>query len=178
MPGARLKRRVTEALTARAVAQLGEDATALDYGVDWIGSGKSIQQLADTLAGEFGVSVSRPLVSAILNNAAPDAPDRLDAARRESAYAMVEAATQIADTCESTAGGAAKARLQVSHRSWLAERFNRAAFGQGPSTNVQISFGSLMLDALRRPIAELSIPDVPALVSGEVAPAYGETIPE
>lgn len=152
--------------SARAVAQLGEEATLLDYAADWIAAGRSVQALAESLAAELETSVSRPLVSSILHNAAPDASNRLDAARREAAEALVEEATQIADACEPTAGAAAAARLQVGTRQWLAERFAPERFGQkGNAVQVNLSVGALMLDTLRQPIvAEISVPDQPALI--------------
>jgi hypothetical protein len=172
MAGQPLKRRVLEALQARATSALGEEASALDYAVEWIASGKSVQALADSLAAELQTSVSRPLVSSILHSAASDATARLDAARREGAHALADEMTHIADTAEATAGGAAKARVQIGTRQWLAERFAPDRFGQkANAVQLNVSIGSLMLDALRQPIAELNIPAVPVLTPGEATPA-------
>lgn len=168
MAGSPLKRRATEILRARAVAQLGEDADILDLACDWIASGRSISALAQDISREIG-AVSRPLLSSILNNAAPDASDRLNAARREGASALVEIATQIADDTEATTAAVMKARLQVGTRQWLAERMDAASYGQ-KGTTVNINVGALMLDALRQPppIAEISAPTpVAALGAGE-----------
>jgi hypothetical protein len=173
MPGQPLRRRVTEALAARAVQAIGDDASVIDYGVEWIASARSVQALADSLAAELQTSVSRPLVSSILHTAAPDASERLDAARREGAYALVEEATQIADACEPTAGAAAAARLRTNIRTWQAGKFN-SIFSEKSTATVNINVGALMLEALRQPIETLNVPEAPALIPSEAAPAEYE----
>ena len=150
MAGSPLKRQVLDALRTRAIEQLGENGDPLDLACDHIASGGSIAQLAREIGVAIGSSVSRPLLSGVLHNLAPDASERLDAARRQGAGALVEEAMQIADDAEPTTGAVQKARLQVGTRQWTAERWAPDMFG-AKGTSVTLNIGHLMLDALRQP---------------------------
>jgi hypothetical protein len=87
---------------------------------------------------------------------ADDASERIDAARRESASALVEEAAQIADSAEPMPAAVAKAGLQVKTRQWLAERFDPERYGSRvPGVAVQVNVGELFLDALRQPVEKL-----------------------
>jgi terminase small subunit-like protein len=149
MSGNPLKRRVLDALRSRA-AVLGDEGDVLAYAVDYIASGGRISELARDLAQEIGSPVSRPLVSGILNDLAPDATQRLEAARREGAYALVDEAITIADGAEATTAGVQKAGLQTRVRQWTAEKWNAAELGQKAGA-VNVSIGSLLLEALMQP---------------------------
>jgi hypothetical protein len=143
--------RTVAALAARAVATLGEDASPLDYVCFYLAGGQTLNDLAAELTTELGTPVSRQHVSQTAHELEPAAKERIAAARTESAFAFAEATKDIADQAEPTAGGAAKARLQIGSRQWLAERFNAELFGTRPA-NINVNIGALMLDALRQPM--------------------------
>ncbi len=166
MAGKPKEARLLAALEKRAVRELGDGATPLDFVCDYISGGKTFIDLAGELATELGESVSRQFISGTANALAPDAKARITVARQEGAMALAEDTLSIADDAEPTAGGAAKARVQIGSRQWLAERFNSAQFG-GMKGQVNVSFGALMLEALRqpppiRPVVE----NVPLLLTG------------
>ena len=150
MPGRPMQTRVIATLAARAMRSLGDDATALDYTADYIANGKTIADLAADLAAEWGEPVSRQLVSQAVH-ALPDATTRIEAARKDSALAIAEGTITLTDDVEPTPGAAAKGRLQLSARQWLATALDPARFGtKGPT--LQINVGALLLDALRQPM--------------------------
>jgi hypothetical protein len=150
MPGRPKENRVLAALAQRAVAELGDEATPLEYVVDYISGGHTLADLAVSLADELKESVSRQLISGAAHRLAPDAKERIAAARSDGAFALAEHTLTLADEAESTAGGAAKARIQVSARQWLAGKWNRE-FGEHAGPSVTVNFGQMMLEALQRP---------------------------
>lgn len=151
------------ALRARTTAELGEDASVIDYACTYVGSGGRIADLATAIGLEIGTSVSRSFLSGILNNLTEDARSRLEAARRESAPALVEEAAHIADTAEPFPASVAKATLQVRTRHWMAEKYSPEQFGTKPPSLTVVNAGALMLEALRQPIdVLLPIADVAA----------------
>jgi hypothetical protein len=150
MPGKPKEARLLAALAKRAVLELGEDATALDFVCHYLAGGKMFTDLAAQMAGELNEPISRQLVSGAANALGEDAKERIEAARREGALALAEDTVAIADDAEGTAGGAAKARLQIGSRQWLAERFNPAQFGS-TKAQVSVNIGTLMLEALMQP---------------------------
>jgi hypothetical protein len=96
-----------------------------------------------------------------------DRDAKLRAARENAAHLLAEHALEIADAAKPE--DAQVARLQVSTRQWVAERWNRKEFGQDRSSSavVNVSIGSLMLDALRQPVAI----EAPAIVGAIAEPA-------
>jgi hypothetical protein len=152
MAGSPVKQAVLSAIRARAVSELSDDASALDFACDFVSRGGRIADLAKQLGEAIGRPVSRPFVSGILHNLSEDASARLEAARSESAAALVEEAAQIADGAEPFPASVAKAGLQVKTRHWMAERFAPEKFGpKSPNINI-VNTGTLMLDALRQPL--------------------------
>ena len=77
------RRRMRAALARRAVEQLGEGASPLDYVCYWLVSGGLIVTLAQSLREELGESVSRPITSMLVHSLATDAKERIAGARRE-----------------------------------------------------------------------------------------------
>jgi hypothetical protein len=115
-----------------------------------------VVDLAKQIGGDIGTPVSRSFISGVVHGLADDASERINEARRESASALIEEATQIADNAEPMPAAVAKASLQVKMRQWLAERFDPEHYGSRvPAVAVKMDFGALMLDALRRPIETL-----------------------
>jgi hypothetical protein len=151
MSGKPKEARLVAALAKRAVLELGSEATPLDYVVFYIAGGKMFTDLAAEMAVELNEPVSRQLISGSANALGEDAKERIAAARQEGAISLAEETLSIADNADATAGGAAKARVQISSRQWMAERFNAAQFGAMTKTQVSVSLGALMLEALQQP---------------------------
>jgi hypothetical protein len=70
-----------DALLKRAESEIGGDAVAFDYVLAWVARGGLISDLANSLADELGESVSRQILSLIVHRMAPDATERIAAAR-------------------------------------------------------------------------------------------------
>jgi len=155
MAGTPLKHAVLAELRSRAT-QLSDEATPLDYACGYIANGGQIVELAQSIAVAIGTPVSRSFLSGVLHNLSDDASERLGAARRESASALVEEAAKIADDAEPFPASVAKAGLQIRTRHWMAERFSPNEFGQKPPSVNIVNAGTLMLDALRVPVAALA----------------------
>ena len=85
MPGTPKRSRLQAALKLRAQAQLGPDAKALDYVLVWLEQGGLLAELAMDIERSMAESVSRRWLSFVVHRLAPDAPDRIDAARRRAA---------------------------------------------------------------------------------------------
>jgi hypothetical protein len=152
-------------LLARAVDELDDKATTLDYVVSWIESGRTMIELSKALTEDAGEEISDRYVSRYLHDTYGDEyAGRVGAARRIGAFAMVDQAIDIVDeasTFDKTHLAKAVARANV--RQWTAERFNRKELGapKGEGTT-NITINSLHIDALRaRNAAKLTV------VSGE-----------
>jgi len=78
------RRRLRAALARRAECQIGEGATPLDYIVTWVARGGLITELAASLRDEMGESMSRGFLSLIIHRLAPDATERIAAARHSA----------------------------------------------------------------------------------------------
>lgn len=147
MAGTPKQTRLIAGLKARALRELGEEASELDYVVHFVSAGGMLSKLADDIAEELGESVSRPFLSNTVNGLADNATERIALARREGAVALVEESVTIADKAPETSAGVLKAKLQVGTRQWFAEKHNPEQFGA--KVQVQASIGELFLDALR-----------------------------
>jgi aminopeptidase N len=165
MSGKPKEARLVAALTKRAVLELGEGSTALDYVCHFVEGGKMLSDLAAEMAAEMQESCSRQLLSGAAHALGPDAKERIAAARQEGAVVLVEETIAIADASEATAGGAAKARVQIGSRQWAAERFNAAQFSATTKVQGSVLLGTLMLEALRQPP-----PPSPFLTEAHVLP--------
>jgi hypothetical protein len=81
MPGTPKRRRVTAELALRAKAQLGDGAEPLDYVISWLEHGGLLADLARDLERSMEESVSRRWLSFVVHRLAPDAAERIAAAR-------------------------------------------------------------------------------------------------
>jgi len=87
-------------------------------------------------------------------------------ARRESAMALAEEATDIVDDLASRVGvtreDVALGKLRVEQRRWLAQAYDRETFGiQQPAPQQQLSIGELYLSVLQAPPTPKQIPSAP-----------------
>jgi hypothetical protein len=139
---------VTQALTRRAKAELGEDAEIVDFAELWVASGRTVYDLSQELAKELGYDISRELVSKVINGA-PGAADRIAHARREGGHGLAEEALHLADNADAQREELQKVKQRIDTRLWLAARWNRAELSDKPDVNINISLPGLHLEALR-----------------------------
>lgn len=129
-----------------------------------IANGESVGKVATT----FGVS--RGMMIKVLTDNGAD-KSAFDEARRLSAEAHVEKATDIADHVKANRDDIFKARLQIGHLQWLASKLDRDTWGETPTPAVQVTINTLHLDALRAaPPARIPLPSptpVEVLNAGE-----------
>jgi hypothetical protein len=158
-------------LERRTRAEWQDDAakTHLDYVAYWLMDGKTFRSLArelsvsvgflhDYLRLEFGVEAKT---------------DVLLRAREVGAHTFSDESLDIADAA--TEDTASVARLQVQTRQWVAERWNARELGkQTPA--IQVSIGTLMLDALRQPAARAELAGPSAIVAAIADEATDVTI--
>ena len=153
----------------------GDDSMShLDYVVEWVESGKTLRDLVRQLGKEAGIVDMLPaMLTNYLRREWPEAPRRLQEARRHGAHLLVEEAVDISDDTVESAAEAAQARNRMSSRHWMAERYNRDELGgsKAPAVQVNLGVGDLHLAALRAR-AFTSLPD--QAVSAEVLPPATE----
>jgi hypothetical protein len=77
------RRRMREALSRRALSDIGAAAEPIDSVCAWVASGGQIAHLAQSLAAELGESVSRSILSMLAHRLTSDATERISAARLE-----------------------------------------------------------------------------------------------
>lgn len=172
MAGRAKRQALREELVRRAIVELGEEATPLDYVIERIAAGTSLKELTEELNATSPYQFYPAQVKAVCGEYARDESEleeRFRGARAIAAELFVEESKSLADNVIPTKEHVAKAKLQISTRQWIAERYNRDAFGQ-PKQQVSISIGSLHLDSLRKappPRPELAAPSQPALPAPE-----------
>lgn len=141
-----------KALYQLSYDEIGPTAMPIDWVVQEIAAAKTIPQIAKRIAEHTdGWLPSRGWLSGLLKSLTPDAAERIEQARVESAEALVERATE---TLEDVGKDASREELQKAKALadidlWLAARRDRAKFGDTPQVQIGISAGSLHLDALR-----------------------------
>src|SRR6476469_1580559 len=104
MAGRPLRNAMIEALARRVAKQFNDASkTALDYAVDWQGSGRTLTHLAQSLTRDVNggddddadaPTVSRFMLTRYLYSLAPNAEALLTQARSEGAHARVESGVQ------------------------------------------------------------------------------------
>jgi AraC-like DNA-binding protein len=121
------------------------ERTHLDYVADWQANGKTLRSLCDQLA------VSPNMLHTHLRDTygVGTVRDVLARAREAGAHLFAEESIDIADAA--TEDDVQVARLQVSTRQWVAERWNPKELGGQKGANLIVNVGSLMLEALRQP---------------------------
>lgn len=155
-------------LARRAAAEIGEDASPLDYVVNWIENGDTITALAESVGNAIGEPIARMMLSNYLNNQ-EDAEQRLSAARVRGAHAMVEQSRSIVDAPLETREEIAAAKLRSDVRLWAAERYNRPELGTRDAASVTVNVNVLHMDALRTRV--VATVEQPALPSAEPGPS-------
>lgn len=111
-----------------------------------IGNGEGIGKIA------LDYGCSRQTLAGILGSKKLD--PELQGAYKLAAQAHVERATEIVDAVDAEGpnghANIAKARLQADHRKWLAEKLDRAFFGEQPKdVRVALSMDEAWLNAIK-----------------------------
>lgn len=143
--------------------------TSLDYAVHWVESGRTLLALVKDIGEELNEPVFRASLTEYLNAKYGDiAAVRLVRARQQGAHGLADDTLTIADEVFADSEHIAKARLQTDVRNRLAAAWNRDEFGQAKAGAVSVSIQMLHLDALRQPMATITITQPTAqLESGE-----------
>lgn len=152
MPGQPKRERVVAKMTEIAREESGrEDATALDFVLGRLEGGAVLREIRAELQEKMGETMTLEwLRSAVVTKLAPDAKERMQAARAVGAVRHLEDALHIADSAPTdTNAQVQKARLQVETRKDLAKLFNPAFREHGSQTSLQVNFGSLLVEAHR-----------------------------
>jgi hypothetical protein len=173
MAGRARTKALTEALQRRAIETLSEDEThapsMLDYVCDCVESGQTLKELALDLTTELEQEVTYARLMAVLRAEHGDdaAETRLEASRKRASHWMAEDAVSLVDAPADTNVDVSRAASRARTRQWLAERWNRQGYGQQSGVSVNVTVGSLHLDALRavpaRATATIVSPATPQL---------------
>lgn len=176
MAGRPKRRALALELERRASAYFADrddasDVTPLAYVCAWIENGGTITSLAADMTDVTRERLSTYLHSIYGEN---EARSRLARARVRSADAHSEAGLQAIADAGLSKEEISKASAIARQRNWMAEKFNRAEFGQSPAATVSISLGSLHLDALRAfhgASAKATVAPVETVVEAEITEA-------
>lgn len=153
-------------------AKAFDGATVLEYAIDWVGSGKTLTELADSISRRLKQGdeyITRHMVSRYLNGL-PGGAQALNAARSEGAHGLADSGVKIVDDAEGgdrEAIAAAKARADFRLR--MAGFWNKPEYAaqQKGEVNVNFRLGDMHLDALRRRAVQGRVETPTALPSGE-----------
>jgi hypothetical protein len=152
-----------------------DPGSVLDYVVSEIESGTTPTKLAKSVSEDIGVSVHRTTVLRCLTSVYGDeAVKRIAGARADGAHGLAEEALLIIDEAKTERDALTKAKMQADARWQLAERWNRAEFGQPKQAAVQISIGTLHIDALRRQSVVAIAPTTPRAFVTTASEGSGE----
>ena len=144
----------------------------MDWVVQKVADGVTMGKIAENLAQEMNEPVSRSFFSWHINNATPDAKERIKAARKEATHVWAEQALDIAERPATTTADVQQARLQIETRRWLTAIFNREEFSEKQQHEVTFDLGALHLAALRARAARPQLQSVPAeIITTVAAPA-------
>ncbi len=144
------ERKLKATLTTLAKRDLGNDATSTDWVVSKIESGVTVTALAKALEVEMGESCSRGWVSSVLNRLSPDAKTRIQEARKEAAGVLIDEALSITDEPVGSTADVQRNRMRADTRMKIAGWWDRESYGDSKAVSVELNFGALHLDALRR----------------------------
>lgn len=126
----------------------------LEWLEEYLENGGNFVKLAEKLTDTTHLEITRSILDRIAEGLAPDAKERIRAARAKGAHAIVEGQTERIDKLGLDKDEIARERLRMSNTQWVAGRANKAEFGDAPAVGINMSFASLHLDTLRRLSAE------------------------
>lgn len=146
-----------ERMAQEASEEREEPITALDVVYEYIASREGkIADLGMRCAKLAGIAVSERNVGAVLTmwiHGQDGGREMMERARADAAHVLAEEAIDLADDADLDKQSISKAKMQAEQRQWLASRWNRKAYGQDASANVQVN---LNLGELHRQALEIS----------------------
>jgi hypothetical protein len=184
-------KRITAVIDKYTAEMFGEDAdeTPLDFLCVWLESGRTMIDLAETVAKDLGEIVYAAQISQMgrkleaagqAGAAGPSAgqaeaagprgrKSRIDQARRWGAMSLAEQSLGFLD--KATPKTARLAEARAKGRQWLAERFDPERFGtkQAPTTQVNLNLSGQHLAAFAQ-LTQLRLTQ-PEAQSDAIAPA-------
>lgn len=165
------QRALAAELEKRAREEIGDGATALDYVVAWVASGKTQLKLVEEISQIAGMEIMHATMAKWLRDKfGEDATIRLEAARRDGAHVMVEDARGIIEDADNSSREKLQhAKMKADIRTWIAGKYNRDHYGDNKSTNISISVGGLHLAALRKPVVTAVVIEEPQEALGSIA---------
>ena len=191
MSGSPKYKRITAVIDKYTAEMFGEDAdeTPLDFLCVWLESGRTMIDLAETVAKDLGEIVYAAQISQMgrkleaagqAGAAGPPAgqaeaagprgrKSRIDQARRWGAMSLAEQSLGFLD--KATPKTARLAEARAKGRQWLAERFDPERFGakQAPTTQVNLNLSGQHLAAFAQ-LTQLRLTQ-PEAQSDAIAPA-------
>ena len=191
MSGSPKYKRITAVIDKYTAEMFGEDAdeTPLDFLCVWLESGRTMIDLAETVAKDLGEIVYAAQISQMgrkLEAAGqPAGPagqaeaagprgrkSRIDQARRWGAMSLAEQSLGFLD--KATPKTARLAEARAKGRQWLAERFDPERFGakQAPTTQVNLNLSGQHLAAFAQ-LTQLRLTQ-PEAQSDAIAPAIDQ----
>jgi len=187
-------KRITAVIDKYTAEMFGEDAdeTPLDFLCVWLESGRTMIDLAETVAKDLGEIVYAAQISQMgrkleaagqAGAAGPPAgqaeaagprgrKSRIDQARRWGAMSLAEQSLGFLD--KATPKTARLAEARAKGRQWLAERFDPERFGakQAPTTQVNLNLSGQHLAAFAQ-LTQLRLTQ-PEAQSDAIAPAIDQ----
>jgi len=170
MAGRPKERRLKAKLAEIAKRELGPNATSVDWVAQKVADGVTIGKLAEYLADGMKEPVSRSFLSWHINNATPDAKERIRTARKEATHVWAEQALDIAERPATTTAEVQQARLQVDTRRWLAAIFNREEFSDKQQHEVALDLGALHIAAMRERTMRAQMPPAQVEIRSSATP--------
>ncbi len=170
MAGQPRKRAMVAELEERAAA--ADSSTILEYVEDWVSSGGTLLQLAESTSSSAQVDITRHMVSKYVHSL-PGGPEMLSRARKDGGDGLADQAIEIVDREAESKEQIASNKNAAEMRLKMAGFWNPSYQPQQKGVNVQLTFGQLHLDALRHRSVIANVVSPPVLPAGpdvEVVP--------
>jgi hypothetical protein len=143
--------------------------TPLDYIAARVEDCTPLITIANELSAELNDVVTPQRITAILiaGNGQDAVDARLAQARARASHVYAEESIAIVDAPADTTSEVSRAQSRARSRQWAASRWNRKDYGDDKGVSVNVTVGSLHLDALRavpaRATATIVSPATPQL---------------
>jgi hypothetical protein len=153
MAGRARTKALIEELEKRCREDASEDTpmSSLDYACEWISSGQTLKALAKDLTDTLHDEVTYGRLMAVLRvqHGEQVVEASLDLARTRASHCLAEESLELVDAYADTTLDVNRAQSRAKSRQWLAQAWNSAKYGQQKGVSVNVTVGSLHLDALR-----------------------------
>jgi hypothetical protein len=136
-----------------------EDHTPFDYAVEWIARGRTLVALAASISKDLNggkdigaIEISRSMLDKYLREGRDkaDADRLLKSARKDGSHGLIEEGIQTLDDSSDDRDEINANNTRLSARERLAAVWNREEFAKNAGVQVNVSFASQHLNALRQ----------------------------